>query len=720
MKLFQVSDKLLLTILFVAVTASAQARQVTISDFLLEVTPPGGGVDQAGYFGLQDDAGAIVRYDIGTGEVNLMPADVVVANAESVPDRIFSDRFQAQSQSQDRSGLYNPLFCFDLSATADPVGIVATDVNGHVIIDEFYLDDDLVTATQRIGVQAPEKGACFYRSYNEVADQYGGFGLFGDAQAASGGLSIEYDVPSSVVQGGTLNYERIITNSSGDSLEVFFQEVFPANPDFFTSASFAGDEPQVRGVVTIPADQSHPPEPVSLSKTVAVENVEPGEYLDLYFAVAALDASGSLIAASEHRRVLVTAADAGQSSVAAVPSAEVVANGDDSAGITVTVRDPQGAPVNGQDVTLDITGGDAGTGGLSATALVTDSNGEAQATLTSTNAESIEVSAYLGASVGAQSFGTAEVGFIPGPAAALAFTSSTADLASGSEKTLTLEVLDATGNRVTGDSGTAIDFDQAGDGSVTGLDPATTASGLASVTVTGNAAGPVTVTASASASGLTPASTEFTVVPGPVAQLVFVSDETDLPSDTEKALTVQLQDAQDNPIDADSGLEVTFAKSEGSGDVSGLGPVTSSGGQATLNVTGTTAGDMQIAASASGVTGDTTAFNVVPGTATRLVFTSNEDPLPIGQTKVLTIEVHDVNGNRVTTDARDINLAKKLNSGTGVVDPMNGVIAIVNGVVDLPVEGIEAGDLALSASVLTGDPNPIASGDTAFTVTSVP
>jgi Big-like domain-containing protein/lamin tail-like protein len=92
----------------------------------------------------------------------------------------------------------------------------------------------------------------------------------------------------------------------------------------------------------------------------------------------------------------------------------------------------------------------------------------------------------------------------------LAFTSSTAPLALGSSRTLTVEVRDAYGNRVKGDSGRTVTFAKAsGAGTVSGLGTSTTLTGVAKKAVKATRAGSITI--SASASGLLGGQTAFTI-----------------------------------------------------------------------------------------------------------------------------------------------------------------------------------------------------------------
>lgn len=78
----------------------------------------------------------------------------------------------------------------------------------------------------------------------------------------------------------------------------------------------------------------------------------------------------------------------------------------------------------------------------------------------------------------------------------LAFTSGTGDLPVGGTRVLTVEVRDEAGDRVDGDNGRAVTFSRtAGDGTVTGLGQAETVDGIASLTVTGQMSGAISILA---------------------------------------------------------------------------------------------------------------------------------------------------------------------------------------------------------------------------------
>lgn len=103
--------------------------------------------------------------------------------------------------------------------------------------------------------------------------------------------------------------------------------------------------------------------------------------------------------------------NATNSSIAANPTSDVLADGSDSSTLTITVRDGNNA-VMGADVDLffEIT---SGTGTLSAGPWTSNGSGQATATLTSTTAGTVTVTGYLGTDNTGTVLGTANVTFVP-------------------------------------------------------------------------------------------------------------------------------------------------------------------------------------------------------------------------------------------------------------------------------------------------------------------
>ncbi len=297
---------------------------------------------------------------------------------------------------------------------------------------------------------------------------------------------------------------------------------------------------------------------------------------------------------------------------------------------------------------------------------------------------------------------------VAGAADHLTFTSSTANLTSGSGRILTAEVRDAAGNVLVGDNTTSVNFAKtAGTGTVTGLGPVTAASGLASQPVTASLAGSITVTASAA--GLTADTTTFTVVHGTADQLVFTSSSSNLASGAGRTLTVELRDAAGNVLTADSSTVVTFAKTAGTGTVTGLGAATASSGVATKAVTADVAGAITITASAAGLTSGTTSFAIDPGAADHLTFTSSTANLTSGAARTLTAEVRDAAGNVVTADnATSVSFAKT--AGAGTVTGL-GAVTAASGVASTSVSASAAGAITIQATA-----SGLSSDSTSFTI----
>src|SRR5205823_3569545 len=187
--------------------------------------------------------------------------------------------------------------------------------------------------------------------------------------------------------------------------------------------------------------------------------------------------------------------------------------------------------------------------------------------------------------------------------------------------------------------------------------------GVAPLTVTGQAAGSLTITASKS--GLTSDTSTFSVTLGPADHLTFTSETSSVASASTKTLTVEIRDANGNLETGDNTTVVGFAKTAGTGTVTGLGTATASSGVAYLTVTGHTDGALTITASKSGLTSDTSTSTVTLGPADHLTFTSNTSSVASTAMKTLTAEIRDANGNLETGDNTTVvGFAKTAGAGT--------------------------------------------------------
>ncbi|MES1248353.1 MAG: invasin domain 3-containing protein, partial [Actinomycetota bacterium] len=366
--------------------------------------------------------------------------------------------------------------------------------------------------------------------------------------------------------------------------------------------------------------------------------------------------------------------------------------------LTAEIRDANDNLVTSDNSTSLTFAKTTGAGTLTGLGSATATNGVVSLTVTGKDAGAITVGATGGSLTGDSTSFTV----VPGAAAKVVVTSGTADLASGSNRTLTAEIRDANDNVLTGDNSTSVTFAKAsGAGTLTGLGSATASNGVASLTVTGDVAGAITI--DATSGSLTSDSTTFTVVPGAATKVVVTSGTVNLASGSNRTLTAEIRDANDNLVTGDSATVVTFTKTSGAGTVTGLGDATASNGIASLTVTGNVAGAITVDATAGSLTDDSTSFTVVPGAAAKVVVTSGTGNLASGATRTLTAEIRDANDNVETSDnSTTVTFAKS--SGAGTVTGLGDATAS-NGIATLTVTGNVAGAITVDATAgsLTDD-----------------
>ena len=198
-----------------------------------------------------------------------------------------------------------------------------------------------------------------------------------------------------------------------------------------------------------------------------------------------------------------------------------------------------------------------------------------------------------------------------------------------------------------------------------------------SVNVTATTSGAknnTTSTLTSSTNTAAAASATLTVL-GPASKVVFGTQ----PSNTAAgaaitpAVTVHVEDASGNVITNGTGstasVTIAIGTNPGGGTLSGTQTVNAVAGTATfstlsINKTGT---GYTLTASSSGLTGATSnTFNITPGTATQLIFTtepSNSATAGTAFPQQPVVTVEDANGNTVTGSAASILLA--ITAGTG-------------------------------------------------------
>ncbi len=372
--------------------------------------------------------------------------------------------------------------------------------------------------------------------------------------------------------------------------------------------------------------------------------------------------------------------------------------------ITAEIRDANGNLRSSDNSTsVDFTK-TLGTGTVSGLTTVTAVNGVATGTVTGMLAGSIT----LQAQATGLTDDTTTFTIVPGAADHLTITSSTANLASGATRDITAEVRDANGNLRTTDNSTSITFTKtSGTGTVTGLGSPTAVNGVATDTVSGVAAGSITLTAHSGL--LTDGTTTFTIVPGVADHLTITSTTTNLASGTTRDITAEVRDTNGNLLAGDNSTSVSFSKTSGAGTVTGLGSAAAVNGVATDTVTGVLAGSITLTAHSGLLTDGTTTFTIVPGTADHLTITSSASNLSSGATRGITAEIRDANNNLITTDnSTSVSFSKT--GGTGTVTGLGPATASA-GVATDTVTGVLAGSITLKAHS-----GSLTDGTTTFTV----
>ncbi len=372
------------------------------------------------------------------------------------------------------------------------------------------------------------------------------------------------------------------------------------------------------------------------------------------------------------------------------------------------------------NVTVAI-GTNPGTGTLSGTATVAAVNGVA--TFSTLSIDKVGIGYTLDASSSGLT-GTTSTAFniSAGAPAQLEFVQQPTNTTAGNTITpsVTVQVLDAFDNVVTGDNSTQITLaigTNPGSGTLNGTVTRTVVNGVATFNdLSINQAG-IGYTLTASAAGLTgDISSAFNISPAAPVQLAFVQQPTTAFINTTiaPAVTVQITDSYGNPVPL-GGQPITLAigTNPGGGTLGGTTTQASNGsGLATFNNLSINQVGVgyTLTASAPGLTGATsTAFDITFAAPDHLSFAQQPTNTVAGNliTPAITVEVRDTLNNVITTDnLTSITLAIGTNPGSGT---LNGTITrtVVNGVAtfnDLSINQAGVGyTLTASTAGLTGD-----------------
>ena len=367
----------------------------------------------------------------------------------------------------------------------------------------------------------------------------------------------------------------------------------------------------------------------------------------------------------------------------------VVAAATMSPAVTVTVEDGQGnvATQASGTVTLGLTGSPAG------------------ATLTGGGATAVTsgVATFAGLSVnkvGTYTFTpTTTVGGVTtlpvsgsftvsaGTATQLAFTTQPSNLGAGGVITpaVVVAVEDAQGNTVptaTNSITVAIGTNPGG-GTLSGTATAAAVAGVATFSNLSIDRVGTGYTLTAAATGLTGAtSAAFNVTVGGATKLAFTTQPSNVVAGAAiaPAVVVTVQDASGNTVTgATNSITVAIGTNPGGGTLSGTVTVAAVAGVAsfsTLNINKTGTG-YTLTAAATGLTGATSsAFNVTPGTATKLAFTTQPPSTTAGTAFGVVVTAQDALGNTATSFTGTDTLAIGTNPGGGTLSGTLAVAAV--------------------------------------------
>jgi hypothetical protein len=242
-------------------------------------------------------------------------------------------------------------------------------------------------------------------------------------------------------------------------------------------------------------------------------------------------------------------------------------------------------------------------------------------------------------------------------------------VAAGTTFSVIVNEEDQFNNIETGDSTTTLTL-TAGGGFACITPPAHVTAGVATFSncsfMTASAS-PYTVTAASA--GITSVLATTTVTPGTPTSIVLTGCSSSIASNATCVATATLEDTFGN-VETTNNSGVTFNKTAGTGSVNGLASVTNfTNGVANVTLTGNVVGSVTIDATGSSLTSGPVTFSVTPGTASKLIFTTQPgngvSGSPLTTQPVVTVE--DSNGNTVTGSTATVTLTKTGGTGAGTL-----------------------------------------------------
>ena len=348
--------------------------------------------------------------------------------------------------------------------------------------------------------------------------------------------------------------------------------------------------------------------------------------------------------------------------------------------ITVTARDGSNNPIQGLPVVLTAT--PMGGNNLIQPTAVTNAQGIATGTLSSTKAEQKVVSATIG---GILITPTATVVVNPAPAASLSFTSNPTSTSAGTTINpgtgVVVTASDQFNNVATGFTGSVsigLTGGTAG-AQLSGTNPKNAVAGVATFTNLSVDSAGTGYTLQAASGGLTGAtSTAFDITPGPVTQLKFTVQPTTTPAGSFIAPSVQVtaQDVVGNKVTSfTSSIRVSIGNNGGTptpGTLSGTTSVNAIAGVASfsdLSINKSGPGYTLVATRTGLSSDESNSFDITPGPATKLVFTTPPSNVTAGTAiaPAVVVTAQDALNNTVTSFGGLVTMAFGTNAGSGTL-----------------------------------------------------
>ncbi|HGY4723555.1 TPA: invasin domain 3-containing protein [Citrobacter amalonaticus] len=382
---------------------------------------------------------------------------------------------------------------------------------------------------------------------------------------------------------------------------------------------------------------------------------------------------------------------------------------DDSATnqVQAVVTDAAGRPVSGVAVSFTT----VAPAHITVSTGVTDVNGVATASLASTQAGPVTVTARINSTGSEQ---TVDVNFMAGAPSASNSTLTagasviTANGGGGNGTSLlTLTLKDAKGNLVTGLTDVAFTVAGVADTTLTAVTESPAGSGVYTATLSGTTAGTATVTASAGGAALGGLQVQVSLAADITTAAVRTVTETTGGAKADNVstntLTATVEDANGNRV---PNATVDWSVTTGIATLNSATSTTDSNGQAVITVKDMTAETATITAKAGsnaadgGQTADTV-FSLYP-VVSGITQGVNNSPADNTTQNTLTVQIADLAGNALTNQAVTLSLSGS-NLGTGPATLKNGANALTAASTSYAVTTDANGQVMLTATDVTAE-----------------